>query len=267
MTSGRLRGFQFAGAGGTGSSSLSGLTDVALTSPADNSVLSYDEASEKWVDTELEIAAALDDLTDVNTGTVYEGQVLTKSGTEWVATTIVASPALDDLSDVTISSPYENQLLKYNGSAWVNATVATGGGGALDDLTDVAISTPALNQAIVFNGTTWTNTTVTWTDPVTQYISTTGTAATIDWANGEYVILNATSASGNITLTLSNPKQPYTYIVQVLQGNPARNITFPTGTLQGGGTTGNVVIGVVSASQFISVIYNNKYFVSTDTYG
>lgn len=83
-------------AGGGGSSSLSGLSDVSLTSPTSTQYLKYNGSA--WVNSTI----AYSDIT----------------GTP---TTI---SVIDDLSDVTITSPTANQYLKYNGSAWVNSSVA-----------------------------------------------------------------------------------------------------------------------------------------------
>lgn len=74
----------------------------------------------------VSLDAALDDLNDVDTTGVADGDVLTyDSGSgDWVAEAPSGSgvSALDDLSDVTISSPASTQVLAYNGSAWVNTT-------------------------------------------------------------------------------------------------------------------------------------------------
>lgn len=69
-----------------GSSSLTGLSDVNITSVSDGQVLKYDSSTSKWVN-----------------GTGGGG-----------ATT------LSGLSDVTISSASSGQILKYDGTKWVN---------------------------------------------------------------------------------------------------------------------------------------------------
>ena len=84
--------------GGGGSSTLSGLTDVDITSASNGQVLTYDSTSEKWENSSL--PAGVDDL--------------------------------NDLTDVTITSATDGQVLKYDGTSqkWVNGS-AGGGSGSL----------------------------------------------------------------------------------------------------------------------------------------
>lgn len=65
---------------------------------------------------------------------------------------------------------------------------------------------------------------------VTQYSSTlapSGTTQTIDFSNGNVQNLSLGSASGNVTLTLSNPTLGATYLVWVSQGATARTLVWP----------------------------------------
>lgn len=71
-----------------GSSSISTLTDVELTSLANNQILKYDSASSKWVNANESGgggASALDDLTDVAITTPADGQMLVYNSddSEW----------------------------------------------------------------------------------------------------------------------------------------------------------------------------------------
>ena len=81
--------------GGGGSSTLSGLTDVDISTPSNGQVLTYDSTSQKW-----ENAAA-------------------PSG----------SSSLDSLTDVDISTPSNGQVLTYNSTSekWENAAAPSGG--------------------------------------------------------------------------------------------------------------------------------------------
>jgi hypothetical protein len=54
-----------------------------------------------------------------------------------------------------------------------------------------------------------------------------GTTQTIDWDNGSIAPLDLGSASGDVTLTLSNPQEGLTYIIKVIQGATPRDIVFP----------------------------------------
>lgn len=89
--------------GGGGSSTLSGLTDVDITSASNGQVLTYDSTAEKW-----ENAAAIDELSD--------------------------------LDDVAITSATDGQVLTYDGTSqkWKNAS-AGGGSGSLS-FVDLALS-------------------------------------------------------------------------------------------------------------------------------
>jgi len=131
--------------------------------------------------------AALNDLSDVNTGTISTGEVLKWNGSAWEALPdsgnvqsdwaqstssaddfIKNKPTLfsgnyndltnkptipnniQDLSNVTITSPSNGQVLKWNGTAWINDADSTtsGGGGSSVTVSDTAPSTPS-------NGDLW----------------------------------------------------------------------------------------------------------------
>ena len=79
----------------------------------------------------------------------------------------------------------------------------------------------------------------------------TGTTQTIDWNNGNIQVIDLDSATGNVTLTLSNPQTGGTYSLKLIQGATARNITWPGSMLWEGGTslilsTGNDDIDLVT---------------------
>ena len=56
-----------------------------------------------------------------------------------------------------------------------------------------------------------------------------GTTQTVDWANGNIQKLNLGSASGNVTLTLSNPAAGATYEMYITQGATPRTLVWPAG--------------------------------------
>ena len=62
-------------------------------------------------------------------------------------------------------------------------------------------------------------------------VTTGGTTATIDWNNGVAQIFDVQGSSGNITLTLSNPRAGGSYVLKIIQGSTARTITFSPATL------------------------------------
>jgi len=55
----------------------------------------------------------------------------------------------------------------------------------------------------------------------------TGTTQTVDWDTGNTQKVNLGSASGNVTLTLSNPQTGGLYRLFLIQGATARTITWP----------------------------------------
>lgn len=63
-----------------------------------------------------------------------------------------------------------------------------------------------------------------------------GTTQTIDWDNGNVQVLDLGSASGNVTLTLSNPEVGGTYTLKIIQGATARTLVWPAAVLWPGGT-------------------------------
>lgn len=54
-----------------------------------------------------------------------------------------------------------------------------------------------------------------------------GTTQTISWDDGNTQILDLGSASGNVTLTLSNPQTGALYRIIIIQGATARDIVWP----------------------------------------
>lgn len=80
-----------AGGGGGGSSTLAGLTDVVITSPADGAALVYDDGTSKWIDGTVP-AATLSGLTDTNITAPVSGGTLKWDGiSDWIDAEPVAS--------------------------------------------------------------------------------------------------------------------------------------------------------------------------------
>lgn len=114
--------------GGGGSTTLAGLTDVALSSVSNGQVLTYNATSQKWVN----------------------------------ATAPTGVDNLVDLTDTAITSPSNGQVLKYNSTSqkWENANESGGGGvDELVDLLDTNISNPTNGQALIYDSTSakWVN--------------------------------------------------------------------------------------------------------------
>ena len=88
------------------------------------------------------------------------------------------------------------------------------------------------------------------------------TTQTIDWNNGSIIDLILSSASGNVTLTLSNPQTATTYLIEVTNGATPRNLVFPIGTLQASGG-GNLYIGTANQKDVIAVLWDGIQFLIT----
>lgn len=78
-----------------------------------------------------------------------------------------------------------------------------------------------------------------------------GTAHTIDFNDGNSTVLDLEQFSGDVTLTLSNPRSGASYIIKVLQGSVARNLIWPGNVLWPSGTppiisTANDTLDVIS---------------------
>lgn len=149
-----------------GGGDLDDLGDVAITSPADNEVLAFDNSSGDWINqtaAEAGLAAAshthtesdISDLDHTDTDAIHDnvsGEIaaITEKTTPHDNDLLLIEDseasnakkrlkisnlpsgggggALDDLSDVTITGPSTGEVLKYDGSAWVNDTDDTGSG-------------------------------------------------------------------------------------------------------------------------------------------
>ena len=174
--------------GGGGSSTLSGLTDVDISSPEPDQVLKYDNVNSKWIN-----------------GTGGGG-----------------SSTLDGLTDVTITTPTNGQVLQYNGSGWINAN--GGGGGSAKQTAVTQAEYNALVQAgtvdptmeyfitdgIPYSVAPWTDITATLTAGQTSLVFS-NAVITIDstievFVNDAFYGVNPTAitlATGSLTLVFS----------------------------------------------------------------
>lgn len=88
-----------------------------------------------------------------------------------------------------------------------------GGNGAPISIIDHAITTVKLSKNYGYTEATT--------------LTPAGTTQTIDFNNGNVQHLNLGSATGTVTLTLSNPAAGSWYYIFVIQGATFRNLTFP----------------------------------------
>ena len=86
---------------------LAGLTDVAIANIADGDAITYDLATQKYINKALGLA----DLADVSIANIADGDAIVYD----LATTKYTNKALslDDLADVEIAAPGDNETLTY----------------------------------------------------------------------------------------------------------------------------------------------------------
>ena len=125
------------------------LLDGNASTGTSGQVLSTTASGVEWITVGSSNVGELDDLTDVQTGTPSDGQLLrydSESGLwyNWTSNYLDTTDGLNDLNGVVITSAVSNQFLKYNGTNWVNANVL------LSDLGDTSISSPSADQILVY---------------------------------------------------------------------------------------------------------------------
>ena len=67
--------------------------------------------------------------------------------------------------------------------------------------------------------------------PVAATVTPTGTTQTIDLSTSTSFVIDLGSASGDVTVTLSNPSSGESYVIKIIQGATARDITWPASVL------------------------------------
>jgi hypothetical protein len=94
----------------------------------------------------------------------------------------------------------------------------------------------------------------------------TGTTETIDWNNGNYQILDLESASGNVTLTLSNPVVGFAYFLEIRQDSTTPlDVIFPSSVKFAGETapyTLDVSTGA-NAVDAVSLAWNGSEYIAS----
>lgn len=136
----------------SGVTTLAGCTDVLISTPINNQILTYDGTNSKWINGAIAVTD-LNSLSDVVITTPSTNQGLIYNGTNWVnqqinhttlsnigtnthaqldthvADTSIhftkSSIVFDDLSDVVLTSPTNTQVLQFNGTNWINVNSNT----------------------------------------------------------------------------------------------------------------------------------------------
>jgi hypothetical protein len=101
--------------------------------------------------------------------------------------------------------------------------------------------------------------------PTAQNLAVTTAAATVPLQIPGLISLDLTSATGNVTLTLTNPVTGGLYTFEVLQGATPRTITFPAGTKQKGGGGGTYLPSGANLTDFIHLTFDGtNYLISVE---
>ena len=104
--------------------SLSGLNDVNISSPAGDDILTYDAIEDEWTNTAMpSIPVNIDDLEDVTVTSPSNGQVLTYNDGEWVNAGSSAGGTIYSTSERAVGTWIDNSTL-YQITADVGAVSA-----------------------------------------------------------------------------------------------------------------------------------------------
>jgi hypothetical protein len=90
----------------------------------------------------------------------------------------------------------------------------------------------------------------------------TGTTQTVDWDDGHVQVLDLDSASGDVTVTLSNGRGSGSYGLKLIQGSVARNITWPASVLWESGSAPTITT-TDDAIDVVTFIYDGVNFIAS----
>ena len=101
---------------------LNDLSDVLITSPANDEILRFVTGTSDWRNA-AQTASAISALTDVDTTGAVNTDVLQFNGTTWVDAAVSAA-SLSGLSDVTLGTPVEGERLVFGTTDWNDTDVS-----------------------------------------------------------------------------------------------------------------------------------------------
>jgi hypothetical protein len=122
------------------------------------------------------------------------------------------------LDDITVAAAVDT----------LGGATSTGTGGLVRKDSAALTGTIGISGALGVTGQVWS--------VIPATITTAGTTATVDWNNGNAQIFDIQGSSGNVTVTLSNPKAGASYVLKVIQGSTARTVTYSPVPKHAGGT-------------------------------
>jgi hypothetical protein len=92
-----------------------------------------------------------------------------------------------------------------------------------------------------------------------------GTTETIDWNDGNVQVIDLTSATGTVALTLNNPKGGGSYQLKFIQGATARNVSLPIAVKMDNGNTAPHTLTLPTVNDSVSAI-TLTYYSDSSTY-
>jgi len=158
--------------GSTGDGTLSGLTDVTITSVTNGQLLGWNGS--EWVNVSPGATSAfpLQDLTDATITSLTNGEIIQWDGTAWVnvdadtlltdyyTKTEVDNSFLSATTEITNETWVTNNFLsastEITNETWVTNNMLSADT-ALEDLSDVTINTIAETQTLIYEGGEWIN--------------------------------------------------------------------------------------------------------------
>lgn len=90
----------------------------------------------------------------------------------------------------------------------------------------------------------------------------TGTTQTVDFNAGNIQTINLGSATGDVTLTFSNPVAEATYVLKVIRGANGYNLIWPGAVLWSGGTTPTITT-TNGKVDIVTMLYDGSNYYSS----
>jgi hypothetical protein len=198
---------------GAPSTSLGGLSDVAITSLATNEVLQYDGSN--WVN-----QAFAGGITSITAGTGLSGGTITTSGTISIDNTVVTLTGTQTLENKTLTSPVISSIVNTGTLTLPTSTDTLVGRSTTDTLTNKTLTSPVINtpDIILSTSSSTTDARIFW-DSTNKKIKVGNGSISLDFVSSN-IIQNQQIASYTLVLTDKDK------MVEMSVGS-ANNLTVP----------------------------------------